>query len=415
MISALCLAALQAVLVPSAACGAAQDRQACAAQAASSPPRTTAELLDALDERTRARILQHGPLGPPEPDATNAHERSDAAAELGQRLFFDRRLSLDGSRSCASCHDPALFFADGRALPEHLGRTGRHTLSVVNAAYQRWILWDGGVDSLWSQVFDPLEDPRELGLGAAGLARLLAEDETLARGFRTAFGRAPGTAGDEAERTAVLGAKAIAAYEARLVSRESAFDRFARALEAGDRAAAERYPADALRGLLLFVGKADCRSCHAGPLFSDGEFHAIGVPSPAGGRPTDPLRKSGLERVRASPRNAAGPFSDTPDGARAQELARLAGGAHLWGAARTPTLRNASRTAPYMHLGQLATLADVLRFYSTLEGAIPSGHHGERVLTPLRLTTPELADLEAFLRSLDGEPIPEPLGRAPNP
>jgi len=85
------------------------------------------------------------------------------------------------------------------------------------------------------------------------------------------------------------------------------------------------------------------------------------------------------------------------------------------GQVRTPTLRNVSRTGPYMHQGQMATLGDVLRYYSTLEGAVPAGHHGEQVLKPLNLTEAEMRELEAFLRTLDGEDPPAELLQAPEP
>ncbi len=373
------------------------------------PAAAPAAVRPEVDAKLAARVLQHGPLEAPEPDPTNRFEQNAAAARLGQDLFFDVRLSIDGNRSCATCHVPARGFADGLALPEPPGASERHTLGLLNVAYQRWFFWDGRADSLWSQAFGPLDNPKELGVGAAGLARLLHADDALRAAYRAAFDAEPSIEGEAAERTAVLGAKALAAYQALLVSRDAPFDRFARAVRDGDRAAQAEYPDDALRGFVLFAGRADCRSCHAGPLFSDGEFHTIGMPPLAGGKPRDPLRRRGIELLRADRRNAAGPFSDDPEGTRAEEIAQLVNGAEQWGQVRTPSLRNAALTAPYMHQGQKATLRAVLEFYSTLEGAIPAGHHGEQVLKPLNLTVAEMDDLEAFLRSLTGQPVPGPL------
>lgn len=377
------------------------------------PVRAPERVIDRLDAALVQRILRHGPLEAPAPDPSNRVATSDAAARLGQTLFFDQRLSLDGTRSCASCHVPSRAFADGLELPEPAGSSTRHTPSLLNAAHQRWFFWDGRADSLWSQALQPLENERELGIGRAGLARLIARDAQLVEAYRRAFDEAPSDAPAGADRTAVNAVKAIAAYETRLVSGESAFDRFARALRDGDRAAQALYPEEAARGLLLFVGRANCRSCHAGPLFSDGEFHSIGMPPRAGGPPRDAGRMRGIELLRADPFRASGAFSDDPGGARAKELESLMQSAEQWGQVRTPTLRNVSRTAPYMHQGQKATLADVLRYYSTLEGAVPAGHHGETVLKPLNLTEAEMRELEAFLRTLEGEDPPAEWGRAP--
>jgi len=387
---------------------------ACAAQAPEPAP-APARVVDRLEPAQVLRILRHGPLEAPAPDPSNRFAASNEAARLGQTLFFDTRLSLDGTRSCATCHVPARAFTDGLVLPEPAGSSARHTPTLLNAAHQRWFFWDGRADSLWSQALQPLEDARELGIGRTGLAQLIARDEKLGAAYQAAFEEAPSDAPGGADRTAVNAVKAIAAYETRLLSGESPFDRFARALRDGDKAAQALYPDEAARGLLLFVGKANCRSCHAGPLFSDGEFHSIGMPPRAGGAPRDAGRMRGIELLRADPFRGSGDYSDDPRGLRARELESLAHGAEQWGQVRTPTLRNVSRTGPYMHQGQMATLGDVLRYYSTLEGAVPAGHHGEQVLKPLNLTEAEMRELEAFLRTLDGEDPPAELLQAPEP
>ena len=378
--------------------------------------RPSADLVAALDEAAIRRILRHGPLGAPEPDPTNRVATSDAAAHLGQRLFYDPRLSLSTNHSCASCHMPTRAFADGLALPSPPGSSERHSPTLLNVAHQRWFFWDGRADSLWSQALHVIENPKELGIGRAGLAQLLARDPLYRAEFEAAFGRPPSDAPDDFERTAVDAAKAIAAYEMHLSSGDSAFDRFEAALAQGDLERAAEYPPDALRGLLLFTGRANCRSCHAGPLFSDGEFHTIGFPPAGGGKPRDPGRMRGVELVQADPLRGSGAWSDAPDSDRARDVEALVRSAEQWGQFRTPTLRNVARTAPYMSQGQVATLREILVFYSTLEGAVAAGHHGETVLQPLGLAPGEIDDLEAFLRTLDGvDPPPERLWAPPRP
>jgi cytochrome c peroxidase len=145
--------------------------------------------------------------------------------------------------------------------------------------------------------------------------------------------------------------------------------------------------------------------CHAGPHFTDEEFHNNTVPSRTD-LPFDPGRQRGLEIVQSDPHNGLGSSSDAQDerARRAAEdkLAFLASG-HALGEFKTPSLRNVARTAPYMHLGQLATLDDVIEFYSTLSGVSPSVGHVERLLKPLHLTPEEKSDLKAFLESLSSD------------
>jgi cytochrome c peroxidase len=320
--------------------------RAAVAEPAPPPARPSADLVAALDAETIRRILRHGPLGEPRPDPTNRVATSPAAAHLGQRLFYDPRLSLTTMHSCASCHMPTRAFADGLPLPSPPGSSERHSPTLLNVAHQRWFFWDGRADSLWSQAIAVIENEKELGIGRAGLARLVAHDALYRAEYRAAFGTEPSDAPADYERTAVDAAKAIAAYQARLTSADSAFDRFAQALAAGDRERAAEYPDDALRGLLLFTGRADCRACHAGPLFSDGEFHSIGITPAGGGQPRDPGRMRGVELLLADPLRGTGPWSDAPDSDHAREIEGLVRSSEQWGQVRTPTLRNVARTAP---------------------------------------------------------------------
>jgi cytochrome c peroxidase len=382
------------------------------------------------------RLLQHSPLEGPPPDPTNRVADDPRAARLGQRLFFDPRLSANGEISCATCHEPSKGLADGKPLAEGLGTTTRSAPTLWNVAWQRWYFWDGRVDTLWGQAMQPLESPDEMGSSRTALAQLVASDPLLRGEHEAVFGPLPaeldastlpeharpvpgdpehphavawaalGEARREAvEAVAVDALKAIAAYERLLVSRRAPFDVFAEGLREEEPEKLAALSPSAQRGAKLFVGSAGCRSCHSGPAFSDGEFHDLMLPPLGGGRPNEPGRYAGLERLLREPFSSASRHSDDPDGEKARALGRLVRGPQTYAELKTPTLRNVARTAPYMHQGQLATLEDVLRFYSTLDGQVPSGHHAETILVPLELTEAERADLRAFLEALTDESL----------
>lgn len=361
-----------------------------------------------LDERVRAAIARLEREAAPAPDPTNRHELDPRAARLGQRLFFDASISANGKVSCASCHDPALGFTTRDATATGIGATTRNAPTLLDAARRRWYGWGGRNDTLWSQAIVPLLAPHEMGSSAEALARAIEADARLREGWRELHG------GELAEGDALLAqaGKHLAAYQRLLATGPSAFDRYARALRDGDAEEEARYPIRAARGAALFFGKADCRSCHAGPEFTDEEFHDLGLPPWKGAR-RDEGRREGLRQLLADRFRADSPHSDARQGERARELAHLAPVDEDWGRFKTPSLRNVARTGPYMHTGQFATLHDVVRFYSTLEGAAARGHHGEAVLRPLNLTDSEIDDLVAFLGTLEGEPPPDHLLRAP--
>jgi cytochrome c peroxidase len=218
----------------------------------------------------------------------------------------------------------------------------------------------------------------------------------LAALYRATFGAPPG-ANDE--RVAVDLAKALAAYQATLVSPRTSFDEFRDALVRGDRNAAARYPLAAQRGLRLFVGAARCHLCHHGPGFSNGEFADIGVPFFAGNG-VDGGRHRGLQALQASRMNRLGPHNDA-----GSTDPRAVGTRHVrlehrhFGEFRIPGLRALARTAPYMHAGSLATIEDVVRHYSELNEERLHAD-GERILRRLDLSAAQAADLAAFLRTL---------------
>ena len=365
---------------------------------------------DSITPVQRERLLRLGPMPAAPIDPTNRFSADPAAAELGRWLFHENRLSRNGEVSCATCHRPDRGFADGRALAVGLSQGPRHTQSLLDAAHQRWLTWDGRADSLWSQALHPFESPREMGLSRAEVIERIRGIEPLRTRYEAVFGPLP-TPGDAAgvDRAFAQVGKAIGAFERRLVTGPSPFDRWLERLRAGDASPIEGFDASAVRGAALFVDRADCVRCHAGALLSDGEFHMIGVPAPAGAGSIDRGRLEGVERLRRDPFNATGPFSDQRDGPRAKVTQATEPDPEAWGRFRTPSLRSAASSPPYMHQGQLASLEEVVRFYDTLEGATALDHHAELVLQPLGLSESERADLVRFLRAVQGT-LPDPAG-----
>ena len=348
----------------------------------------------------RDRIVSHGPWPPPVTrDAGNAFSGNPAAIALGHRLFFDTRLAGGGAMSCASCHDPARAWTDGRRVAIGRGPLARNSPTVVDLARARWYGWDGGADSLWSFALRPLTDARELASDAGRVAELLARDPGLACLYQLARGRPmadPAPAADE--YLLVATAKAIAAYLETLVSPRTPFDDYRDALASGDRNAADRYPIDARRGLRIFLGVGNCALCHLGPRFTNEEFHHIGRSHTLADGAIDPGRHGGLARVRADRFNRLGPHDDDP--ADIDPPVRFARANHQdWGAFKTPSLRGVAATAPYMHDGSLTDLGAVVTHYSRPDEE-RLHMDGTPLIRRLDLDARELADLVAFLRTL---------------
>ena len=274
----------------------------------------------------KARLLAHGPWPPaPQRDATNRVSGKPAAIAFGERLFYEPRLSGTGSLLCASCHEPFRHFQDARPRAFGLAETERNTPSLLNVALYRRYGWDGAHDSLWSQSIRPLLEPREMRATPAQVAALIRTHYPV--DYQRAFG-----ASVPADDEQVLGdvGKALAAFQETLLSGRTPFDEFRDALEHGDALAAARYPPAAQRGAALFVGKALCSGCHAGPHFTKSENH---------------------------------------------------------GGFRVPGLRNVALTAPYMHDGSLATLEDVMRRHG---GAQLSSRERDELVAFLRSLTETL-------------------------
>lgn len=272
---------------------------------------------------------------------------------LGRRLFHERRLSRDGSLSCASCHDPGRAFTNGLRIARGVNgaRSVRNVPTLVNRAWGASFFWDGRARTLEEQALAPILNPGELGSSTEAVLALVRAAGYRPQ-FRAAFNRDP-------EMRDV--AAALASYVRTIVSGNSPYDRFV----AGENRALEER---ARRGFDLFRTRGRCTGCHAGPLLSDEQFHNTGVAWRSG-----TLNDEGRYRVTRV-RTERGAF-------------------------RTPTLRDVARTAPYMHDGSLPTLEAVVEFYD--RGGTPNPDL-DAAIVPLRLSAADKKDLVAFLRSLTG-------------
>jgi cytochrome c peroxidase len=198
-------------------------------------------------------------------------------------------------------------------------------------------------------------------------------------------------------------AKALAAFQETIVTGRTPFDDFRDALERGDTAALRRYPLTAQRGLAIFVGRGRCSVCHFGSNFTNGEFDDVGVPHFAEKGRVDTGRFGVIAALKASPFTLRGHYNDDPLAAPGLATRYVEPLHRNWGEFRVPSLRNVARTAPYMHNGSLATLADVVRHYSEVDEDRLHGTPGQRLVRPLRLTPEEKADLVAFLETLSSD------------
>ncbi len=307
---------------------------------------------------------------------------------LGRELFFDKRLSGDGTISCADCHDPNKGFADGKVKAEGIGgKTGtRNSPTILNAVFNPGQFWDGRADTLEDQATLPLINPLEMGNRTYDevIGRIRAIPEYRAS-FHRAFGKEPAIEDL---------AKAIACFERTLVAADSSFDRFV----AGDSAAMSE---QAKRGFALFRGRARCSRCHTfsdlNPFFTDFSFHNTGVAANHA-RFADISRRAYEVAEREGAKPAIDAIGREEGG---DELGRMLYSYQVFdlGSFRTPSLRNVSLTAPYFHDGSAKTLNDVVRFYN--DGGKPNINR-EWELHALNLSESDQKDLVAFLESLTG-------------
>jgi cytochrome c peroxidase len=350
-----------------------------------------------FSEKEKTAILQHGPWPPPaKRDPSNRVSGDTEAIALGERMFFEPRLSGPGSVLCATCHAPGRAFQDGKPRAFGLAEVDRNTPTVVNVRYGRWYGWDGGHDSLWSQSIRPLLDPKEMAASAAHVAGVVRK--LYAREYASVFHEAP----RDPETVLVNVGKALAAFQETLVSRRTPFDDFRDALETNDREGMNRYPTVAQRGLRIFVGKGSCSTCHFGPAFTNGEFADTGIGFFISPGRVDGGRSEGIKKLKDDAFNLLGKYNDDPSRASATGTRHVEAQHKNFGEFRVPGLRNVANTAPYMHNGSLATLRDVVKHYSELNEE-RLHQDGERILKPLRLSPDEVSDLVAFLGTLSAK------------
>jgi cytochrome c peroxidase len=266
--------------------------------------------------------------------------------ELGKQLYFDPRLSIDKTISCASCHDPEKGWSNGEAVATGVGnlKGGRSAPSVINAAYYSTQFWDGRAKSLEEQALGPIQNPIEMNMKMVDALERINQIKGYREQFEKVFG--------SPEATDDRIAKAIAAFERTVLSGDAPYDKF----KAGDTSALSE---SAQRGMKLFFAKARCSSCHSGPNFSDSAFHNIGLESKDPGR---------------------------------YDVSKLKGDT---GAMKTPTLREIAKTAPYMHDGSLKTLEEVVAHYN--KGGNNNPFQDEEIFA-LKLSDQEQADLVTFMK-----------------
>ncbi len=313
----------------------------------------------------------------PPPARVNA-----AQAELGRHLFFEPRLSGDGSRSCASCHVPEKGFADGEPLARgyHGTEYFRNTPGLLSVRLKARLMWDGRRDGrdLAGAVREMALDAQFMNGNARVIAERIRQIPQLAALSRKAFGTQ--NAGQDTQAFT-----AIAEFLKTLDHGEAAFDRALRG--------AAPLPAAAARGMQLFMGKAGCVQCHSGPLFSDGRAHRLGV-TDAAQLTSEPLRAVSLlryykEQGLPRPEREHGDVGVFAVSKNAADRGRFI----------TPSLRGLDRSGPYLHNGRLARLEDVLDFHA--RGGGPGSE-----LAPVTLDEGERQALLAFLRALSAPPSP---------
>ncbi|MEN6373138.1 MAG: cytochrome c peroxidase [Armatimonadota bacterium] len=307
------------------------------------------------NSRTASKPEVNGLLGLIPIPANNP--QTPAKISLGKQLFFDTRLSSNDTVSCATCHNPAEYWADrtpvSAGVVHRLGK--RNTPTILNAGYSVPQFWDGRAVYLEKQAVGPVANPLEMDLPMPDLiARLNAIP-----GYRSQFISVFGT---EANENNI--AMAIASFERTIVNGNSPYDEYLR----GNKKAMSK---SALRGMKLFSGKGGCSDCHSGPYFSDSDYHNLGI-----GYKNGHYLDVGRYDVTKNPKDM--------------------------GAFKTPTLRNAAMTPPYMHDGSEKTLMDVINLY--VRGGIPNPHLDPKI-KPLHLTNAEKTDLVAFIKSLTGKPV----------
>jgi cytochrome c peroxidase len=358
-------------------------------------------------------------LPPLKPDTTNRFADVPAAAALGSTLFFDLGMSRDGTVSCSTCHKIDRQFQDDLPQAVGVGHTNRRTMPLAGVARDPWFFWDGRRDSLWSQALTPLENPLEQAGNRTAYAHYIKA--RFGERYERIFGPLPDFSGmplnaspqgtdaekaawdamSGAQRNAVNGVfanigKAIAAFERSIEPAPTRFDRFALDLVTGaEPKGGAVFSKEEILGLKLFIGKANCVTCHDGPRFTDNSFHNTGVP-PVADLPLDRGRIDAVHQVEADPFNCFGAYRDGDASACGELRFMVKDAPQLVRAYKTPSLRGAATRPPYMHAGQFSSLDEVVAHYAK---AAPSVE-GTSEVHPLELSDRERAALVAFLKTL---------------
>lgn len=326
-------------------------------------------------------------LGLPKLSIPSHNPQSEEKIALGKKLFNDRRLSQDGSISCASCHEQKKAFTDGQQVAVGIKQqTGfRNAPSVANAAFYQTLFLDGRAGSLEEQALGPFLNPIEHGLKShQQLVDIVSQVPYYQKQFAQVF--------NTSDISAELIAQAIASFERTQIAGNSAFDRY---LFGRDRQALTTSEA---RGMRLFRRKGNCANCHEisgkDALFMDNRFYNLGV----GFDKVNPQIAEFVQVLRAGGRADEFAFTD----AQRVELGRF-NVTHIIadiGKFKTPTLRNIALTAPYMHDGSMNTLEEVVEYYDQGGEKNP---YVDSAIFPLHFTDQEKLDLVAFLKALDSE------------
>lgn len=365
-----------------------------------------------------------------EKDLSNALVDNPVAIRMGHKIFFDTRFSANGKIACASCHQPENFFSDALDTGKGLKKVSRNTPTIVGASRNTWFFHDGRNDSLWSQALGPLENPLEHGGNRNQFAHIIFSDPVLRKEYELLFGSVPDisdskrfpkhagpvknksvskawqamTKDDQKVITDIFVniGKVIAAYETQLQPSPSRFDNYVKALLENNLGAMQKQLSDTeVKGLQLFIGKGKCTTCHSGSMFTDKGFHNISV-QPRLPEKLDWGRYTGAQQVVKSLFNCRSEYNDAPlnKGVKqCDELEYIVMDRHeTFGAMKTPSLRNVSRTAPYMHAGQYKTLREVLKHY---DDPPPLTNRQSALFLDIELNEEELGQLEAFLRALE--------------
>jgi cytochrome c peroxidase len=349
-----------------------------------------------MDKAMVAKSVKAAPaplaaLGPPPqaPDNLTTPEK----AELGKLLFFDPRIGGDASTGCSTCHEPEQGWAWSEDFSRGYPGTvhWRNSQTIINSAYYPRLFWAGSASSLEKQA----KGAATGGVAGNGESDIMEARLALIPEYRKQF---KAVFGDEWPLIENVW-RAIAAFETTLVQRDAPIDKYLQ----GDKAALSE---EQVRGKALFEGKAGCIQCHNGAMATDMDYHNIGVP------PNTRWEEDGLAQITFRFEQYA--KGQTEEGYRAakSDWGFYYRSKNKWdkGKFRTPSLRYAKFTAPYMHNGTMLTLDDVVEFYNR-GGSDEEGRttlfpeNKSKLIKPLGLTDQEKADLVAFIESFTGDEI----------